>query len=206
MERKPTVPVNDKALYQTPYQRRAAQNTDEQQQYISGKIVESRGIQDSASADAEHISQKRQGTGKIGREKWYPSQQHKEKGIQLGNRAGKPGQYRTQNIFFQQQQNAVIKAPYDEIPGGPVPEAGEKPHDQNIQNMSRYGYPVASQGNVDIFPEPGSQRNMPSSPELRDTFGDIWVIEIPYELKAKHFSQSHRHVGIAAEVEIDRMA
>ena len=38
--------------------------------------------------------------------------------------------------------------------------------------------PVASQGDIDVFPEPGAQGDMPSAPEFRNAPGDIGMIEV----------------------------
>ena len=44
---------------------------------------------------------------------------------------------------------------------------------------------------------------MPSPPKFRDTFRDIWIVKVPHKIKPEHFSQSHCHVRIAAEIKID---
>ena len=69
--------------------------------------------------------------------------------------------------------------------------------------MFQLGNPVASQGDVYIFPEPGAQGNMPSSPEIRNTFGNVRIIEVPDKFKAQHFTKTYSHVRVTAEVKVD---
>ena len=69
--------------------------------------------------------------------------------------------------------------------------------------MFQLGNPVAAQRNVYIFPEPGAQGNMPSSPEVRNTFGNVRIIEVPDKFKAQHFTKTYSHVRVTAEVKVD---
>ena len=69
--------------------------------------------------------------------------------------------------------------------------------------MSRHRNPIAAQRNVHVLPEPGTQGNVPSSPELRDAVGDVRIVEVFAELKAEHPSQADGHIRISAKVKID---
>ena len=108
-----------------------------------------------------------------------------------------------QHVFLDNQEHAVIGTPQHEVPAGTVPQSGEGPHNQQVQNMSRHRDPIAAQRNVHVLPEPGTQGNVPSSPELRDAVGDVRIVEVFAELKTEHPSQADGHVRISAEVEIN---
>ena len=49
-------------------------------------------------------------------------------------------------------------------------------------------YKRQAQRNVYIFLKPGSQGNMPPSPELRNAFGNIWIVEVFREPEAQHMA------------------
>ena len=44
---------------------------------------------------------------------------------------------------------------------------------------------------------------MPAAPEISNALGQIRRIEVLQELEAQHAPEPHRHVGVAAEVEVD---
>ena len=46
--------------------------------------------------------------------------------------------------FFFQQQDAVVHAPQNKIPGGTVPEAGEGPDNKDISDVLCRGGPAAA--------------------------------------------------------------
>ena len=62
---------------------------------------------------------------------------------------------------------------------------------------------IAAQRDIDIFPKPRAEGDVPTAPKLGDTFGNIWVVKVFREVKAQHSSQTDRHQRIAAEIEID---
>lgn len=84
-----------------------------------------------------------------------------------------------------------------------MPEAGQRPDDQDVQNLARMPFAVAAQRDVDIIAEPGSQRHVPAPPEFRDTGGNIGVVEVFKEIKAEDPAQPDRHVAVARKVEVD---
>ncbi len=101
------------------------------------------------------------------------------------------------------QQQTEVQSPENEVEVRAVPEAGQEPHDQQVEDLSARALAVAAQGDVYILSEPCAQRDMPASPEFGDALGNIRIVEVLEELKAQHISQSARHVGVAGEVEID---
>ena len=64
--------------------------------------------------------------------------------------------------LFQDEQDSIVQAPQREIPAGTVPEAGQEPDDEQIQQLTAFTPPVSAQGNIDIFPKPGGQRRQNS--------------------------------------------
>ena len=74
--------------------------------------------------------------------------------------------------------------PPDHIaPACPMPETtGEKSHKQ-IKIPSYPPAPVPSQRNIDIIPEPGTQRYMPPVPEVGNAHCKVRRVEIFHEIK-----------------------
>ncbi len=108
-----------------------------------------------------------------------------------------------QHEFFEYQQQTEIQSPEDEVEVGAVPEAGQKPDDQQVEDLSRHAHAVAAQWDIHVFSEPCAQRDMPSAPELGDTLTDIGIVEVLEELKAEHVAQTARHIRVAGKVKVD---
>ena len=105
--------------------------------------------------------------------------------------------------FFQDQKDAIVNAPQHIVPVGAVPDTSEHPDDENIPDLLHQTFPVSSQWDVNVFPKPGAQGDMPSSPEFRDAPGNIRIIEVFQEMEAKHFSETDSHIGITGEIKVD---
>ena len=68
--------------------------------------------------------------------------------------------------------------------------------------MFQCGNAIAAQWNVGVIPKPASKGNVPASPELGYTGGNIRVIEVLFEIESQHFAKADGHIGISAEIEI----
>ena len=66
--------------------------------------------------------------------------------------------------------------------------------------MFQSGDPITAKRDINIISEPASKRNMPASPEFRNTGGNIGIIKVLIKIKSQHFSQTDGHIRIAAEV------
>ena len=64
------------------------------------------------------------------------------------------------------------------------------------------GAAIAAQGDVDIIPEPGAQGDMPPPPKLGNAGGEIGIVKVGGEIKAKALGKTDGHVGVAGKVEI----
>ena len=117
--------------------------------------------------------------------------------------AGGPGQDRPEHVLFQHQPHRKVEAPQNEVPTGPVPKAGAKPHDEDVTQRFRSAAPVAPQGDIQVLPEPSSQRHVPPAPELRHRRGQIRIVKVFIETEAEDPPQTDGHVRIAGEVKVD---
>ena len=94
---------------------------------------------------------------------------------------GKLGQLHrgaVRDLLFQAQQQKIEEAPAKKRPVGPVPYAGEQPHNEEIPVGPPRALPASAQGDVHIVPEPGGQGDVPPPPELRHRTGEIGVVKI----------------------------
>ena len=82
-----------------------------------------------------------------------------------------------------------------------MPETGEQPYNKHIYNHTFLTFSVTAQWDVNIFPEPSAECDMPSSPEIRGGGGTVGVFEVHWELKAKDASKPDCHQGISEEIE-----
>ena len=98
------------------------------------------------------------------------------------------------------------QAPQHEIPRGPVPQPRAEEHDALVHLGAQLALAVASQGNVQVIPEPGGQADVPPPPELLDGGADVGVVEVFQKLEAEHAPQADGHVAVAGEVEVDLQA
>ena len=84
-----------------------------------------------------------------------------------------------------------------------MPDTRQKPYDQEVEDLPRKALAVAAQRDIDILPEPSTERDVPAAPELGDTLTDIGVVEVFEELEAEHITKTARHIRITGKVEVD---
>ena len=87
-----------------------------------------------------------------------------------------------------------------------MPDSRQHPDDREVQNLPLYTLTVSAQRNIDIFSEPGAERNMPPSPEFRNALGHIRIFKILQKMKAKHPAQADGHIGIPGKIKINLKA
>ena len=107
-----------------------------------------------------------------------------------------------QEQLFDKQDHEVIQAPHDEVPASSVPEAGERPDDQQVQRLTGKAAAVAAERNVEIFLEPCAQRDMPPAPEVGYGHRLIRIAEVFGEFEAEHPAETDGHVRIAGKVKV----
>ena len=101
------------------------------------------------------------------------------------------------------QIGRLEKPPGYEGPSGPVPEAAEEEGDCHKQQFFPQALPVAPQGDVDVFPEPAGEGDVPAPPELRQGGGKIGGLEVYHQIDPHGLGTAPGDVGIAAEVAVN---
>jgi len=84
-----------------------------------------------------------------------------------------------------------------------VPEAGQRPDDEDVADVLPDLDAVAAKGDIDVGAEPSGERDMPAPPELGDRAGDIRIVKVFGEMEAEHLPHADGHVGVTGEVEVD---
>ena len=101
------------------------------------------------------------------------------------------------------EQDAVVDAPEDVVPCGPVPQASDRPHDGDVEHPPGRRHARPAERDVDVIAEERVEADVPPAPELADRLGDVGVVEVAQVLEAQHAPQADGHVGVAAEIEED---
>ena len=86
--------------------------------------------------------------------------------------------------------------PGDEGPVGAMPEAAQEENHKSIAYNFRFRASAAAQRDVHIIPEPGRQRDMPSTPEFRDVTTEVRHIEVLHRLETEKFPRTDGHIRI----------
>ncbi len=84
-----------------------------------------------------------------------------------------------------------------------MPQAGEGPDDEHIEEIPSRPDPAAAQGDIHIIPEPGAQGHMPAPPELRGAAGEEGIIEVFQQVKAEDPAQADGHIAVAGEIKVN---
>ena len=84
-----------------------------------------------------------------------------------------------------------------------MPDTGQEEYDEEIDISSDLSLTVTTQGNVDIITEPGTQGDVPSSPEFTDTVATVRIVEVLLELETEHLAETDRHIRITREIKVD---
>ena len=77
------------------------------------------------------------------------------------------------------------KPPADKGPVGPMPKATNPPNDIDITDNLPLFASATSQREINIVAKPCGQRDMPSTPELRNTTREIREVEVAHQMKTK---------------------
>ena len=130
-----------------------------------------------------------------------PAHSHQEQGVNVGPDAAGL-QLLQKEDFFDGQQNEVIDAPEDEVPVGTVPDTGQSPDHEHVEDLTLQTPAITAQGDVHIFPEPAGQCHVPAPPEIGDAAGDVGHVEVHGEVKAQHLAHADAHQRVTGEVKI----
>ena len=84
-----------------------------------------------------------------------------------------------------------------------MPESGQEPDDRQVEHESPLRHTATAQREIHIVAKPRTERHVPATPEFGDGLREVGIVEVLEELESEHASEANRHVGVAAEVEVD---
>ncbi len=102
--------------------------------------------------------------------------------------------------FFDNDEHTVPQTPKDEVPSSAVPKTGSQEYYKQVEVITCFADTVSAERNIQIFFEPRRKRNMPSAPKFGNRLGNIRIIEVFQELKAKNRAQTDSHIRITGEI------
>ena len=111
---------------------------------------------------------------------------------------------------LRRKEQCVQCSPDQKVPCRAVPQSGKQKRDPKIpdaqESRSSVFIPSAArtaQRDVDVIAEPGRKRNVPSSPELLETSGNVRMIEVQRKTVAHPFYDAAGYVAVSGKVAVD---
>src|SRR5438552_4902272 len=98
---------------------------------------------------------------------------------------------------------AVKSAPNNECPIRAMPKASEQHREQEIAVCLSFPMPTATQWDIQVVAQPGTQADVPPAPEILDGFGKIRLPEIDHKMETKQLRASACNAAVPAEITIN---
>ena len=102
-----------------------------------------------------------------------------------------------------QEKDRMECAPGDERPVRPMPKTAHQEDHECVPDNLRLGAPATAQRNIHVIPEPGRQRDVPTTPELGDIPAEIREVEVPHRLEPEQLARADGHIRISGEIAIN---
>ena len=152
----------------------------------------------------QHVAQVADRLRQIRRPEEDPGEQHDREGDADTHRDRQAAvERRLSEQTLDDQQRAVQRPPDHEGPRRAVPESAQQHDDRQVHVGADAPLAVAAERHVQIVAQPRRQRNVPAAPELGDRLRAVGRVEVLREHEAEHQAEADRHVGVAAEIEVD---
>lgn len=103
-----------------------------------------------------------------------------------------------------EEHEAPQEAPQDEVPSGPVPDAGNDKDDHDGEGPG-FGA-AAAEGQVNVVAEPGAEGDMPAPPEFLGVAGDVGAGKVEGETDAQASGDSQSDEAVAGKVVVNAEA
>lgn len=133
----------------------------------------------------------------------HPADHHKKEGQNNRNNPADSIIKAEEKGSLKYQKAAVVCAPYNKIPGCPMPETGSYKDKPEIHIGTTRRNAVSAQGNIKVIAHPFAECNVPTSPEFGNATGSIRTVEIFRQSETHHSPNADCHIRISAEVEIN---
>ena len=108
-----------------------------------------------------------------------------------------------QQEFFNDKKQEKVQSPQHIVPAGAMPQAGQAPHNEQVEELPPLAPAVAAQRDIHIIPEEGGKRNVPPPPKIGDGGGNIGIVEILLIMEPAHQPHADGHIGISRKIQVD---
>ena len=109
--------------------------------------------------------------------------------------------------IFQQtmhdQQQAVIGAPGDEMPGGAVPQAAQQHGDHQVAISLERPLAIAAKRDVEVVAQPGGEADVPAAPEITGIGREVGHAEVDRKIDAHQVGKPARDIGVARKIAVN---
>ena len=187
--------------------RRAGKHHDRKDKRIAHKLIDI-AARNEARSSAEHylyIIKARRQPERVDasvKHEQYPAENDEKQRVNVPEHCRKLGYELAEKGFFDYQKHAVINAPQDKVPRRAVPESGQKPDYHQIAIGLEGSLAASAEREIDIFAEPARKRDVPAPPKIRDTVGNVGIVEIFKEMKAEYPAHADRHIGVTGKIKV----
>src|SRR5215468_3583712 len=101
------------------------------------------------------------------------------------------------------ERDAVPKSPQDKVDASTVPDATDQHGGDDVEIDAAGRNARTAERNVDVVHQPGSERNVPVAPELRDVDLQIRPVKIFRDGNAEEARGADGDVGVGGKVRVD---
>ena len=84
-----------------------------------------------------------------------------------------------------------------------MPDAGDEKDGKEVEQGAPPAFAVSAQRDVEVFPEPGAQRDVPPPPELGDRAGEVGEVEVFLHANPEQFAQADGDVRVGGKVVVN---
>ena len=85
----------------------------------------------------------------------------------------------------------------------PCQSPPQQHHQRQVDMGPSFAVATTSQRYIQVIAQPGRERDMPAPPEFGDRRRQIGRVEVLRQYEPEHETETDRHVGVAAEIEVD---
>src|SRR6267143_4081796 len=91
----------------------------------------------------------------------------------------------------------------DKSPICAVPETGENHGDKEIARGLPLAMRASAERNIQIITKPGTQADVPATPEILKTIGEEGLAEIDHKVETQQLSAASGNIAVTAEIPVD---
>src|SRR5690348_17410396 len=92
---------------------------------------------------------------------------------------------------------------YNECPIRAMPESCKNHGNHEVLTGLPFAARAASQGDIQVVAQPGTQTDVPPSPEILKAVRKKWLAKIDHKMEAQQLSAASRDVAVTAEVPVN---